>query len=557
MSLRHAAFLLLALAAAAAALGALAALLAGDGFSAPDALFWLALALIAPWIGLSAANALIGLAIRLLARDPVAAVLPGFRRDPGPLASRTAIGVCLRNEEMAAVIPPLEPLLTGLPAAQVDLWFLSDTTEEPHRSAEDAAIAGLRARLPEHAARIHLRRRARNTGFKAGNVMEFLENEGASYDFLLCLDADSQMTPRAVSRLIATMEASPRTAILQQLIVGRPVATPFPRLFQFGMRAGMRAWATGQAWWQQARGPYWGHNALIRIAPFREHGRLEALPDGSAILSHDQVEAVRLQRAGWGVWGVPEEEGSLEGNPPALPEFLARDLRWAEGNMQYLALLRAPGLDLAARWQLLQAVLLFACAPLWALGFAAAALVAATGGFDHASALGMLGVFLLVWALVHAPKLAGYAEMLLRPERAAAYGGRGAFLRGALAELAFSAVLQPIRVVHQSGFLLALPFGMRMGWKPQNRADRGVAWGDAARLLWPHALIGALAMAAVAVTAAWALPFALLWAGGLLVAIPFCVLTTAPGFGRWLVARGLCATPEERQAMSGPGSSAA
>jgi len=557
MSPRHAVFSFLALAGALAALAGLAALLSRDGIGLLDILMLLALAGISPWIGLATANALIGLTIRLVAKDPVAAVLPGFQREPGPPLSRTALAVCLRNEEMSAVLPPLEPLLTGLSAAHHDLWFLSDTTAEPHRSAEDAAIAALRARHPAHAARIHLRRRAENTGFKAGNVMEFLEEEGAGYDFFLCLDADSRMTPAAVARLVATLEANPRIAILQQLIVGRPVATPFPRLFQFGMRAGMRIWATGQAWWQQARGPYWGHNALIRVAPFREHGRLAALPDGSAILSHDQVEAVRLQNAGWGVWGVPEEEGSLEGNPPALPEFLARDLRWAEGNMQYLALIRAPGLDLAARWQLLQAVLLFACAPLWAVVFAAAALLAATGGFDAAPGARILGVFGLVWLLLHAAKLAGFVEILAPVPRAAAYGGRRRFAKGVLAELAFSAVLQPIRVVHQAGFLLALPFGVRMGWKPQNRADRGVSWWDAARLLWPHTLIGVIVMGFVAATAPWALPIALLWAGGLLVAIPFCVLTTEPRFGRWLAARGLAATPEEVQAASGSGASAA
>ena len=51
---------------------------------------------------------------------------------------------------------------------------------------------------------------------------------------------------------------------------------------------------TGQAWWQGDEGPYWGHNAVIRIAPFRAHARLETLPDGSHILSHDQVEAILL-----------------------------------------------------------------------------------------------------------------------------------------------------------------------------------------------------------------------------------------------------------------------
>jgi membrane glycosyltransferase len=57
-------------------------------------------------------------------------------------------------------------------------------------------------------------------------------------------------------------------------------------------------------------GPFWGHNALIRIAPFREHCRLPTLPDGSAILSHDHVEAARLHAAGWAVRVVPEDGGS-------------------------------------------------------------------------------------------------------------------------------------------------------------------------------------------------------------------------------------------------------
>ena len=266
------------------------------------------------------------------------------------------------------------------------------------------------------------------------------------------------------------------------------------------------------------------------------------------------MEAVRLHAAGWEVWCVPEEEGSLEGNPPALPEFLARDLRWAEGNMQYLALLRAPGLSLMARWQLLQAVLLFLCAPLWVLAFVTAGAIAATGGFDAATNTALVGLFVTFWALPAAPKLAGYLQVLAQGRLAARYGGRARFAAGMLAELLFATLLAPIRAVHQSGFLLALPFGLRMGWKPQNRADRGVTWTDAARLLWPHTLAGVLAFGTLAATAPWALWFALPWAGGLLLAIPFCVFSTRPGVGQRLAAAGIAATPEEVQATSRAGS---
>lgn len=521
----------------------------------PGGAFLAVLALLSPWIALASANAILGLAILLFSPDPPAHVVPALRGLRGPFGvprGTTAIAVCVRNEPMEPILAAVAPLFDGLPASHFALWFLSDTQDPAFRAAEDAAIAAFRARRPADAARIHLRRRADNTGFKAGNVMEFLEAEGARYDYLLCLDADSQMTPAAVLQLAAALDAAPRIAILQQLIVGRPVAAVFPRLFQFGMRAGMRVWATGQGWWQGPKGPYWGHNALIRVAPFRAHGKLETLPDGSAILSHDQVEAIRLHGAGWEVWCLPEEAGSLEGNPPALPEFMARDLRWAAGNMQYGALLRLPGLSAMARFQLLQAMLLFLCAPLWVLAFALAVLLAALGHFDEVSTGYLTGLMLFFWLAQHSPKLAGYAQVLLQGDQAARYGGRGVFARGAALEILFSTILSPISCVNKSRFLLALPFGARMGWGAQNRAARDVGWRDAARLLWPHSLAGVAAFAVLALTAPWAIGFALPWAGGLLLAIPFCVLTASPRVAAWLVARGLAATPEELS-RSAPG----
>lgn len=537
---------------------ATARLLALDGLSGLDLAFLATLLLLSPWIALAFGNALTGLAILLFTADPPAHVVPAMRGlRPGAPRGRTAIALCLRNEAMAPVLEPLGPMLDGLPADRFHLWFLSDTQEPALRAEEEAAIAAFRAARPADEARIHLRRRADNAGFKAGNVMAFLEAEGAAYDYLLCLDADSVMTPAAVLKLAAALDAAPDIAILQQLIVGRPVAAPFPRLFQFGMRAGMRAWATGQGWWQGPKGPYWGHNALIRIAPFREHGRLETLPDGATILSHDQVEAIRLHGAGWGVWCLPEEEGSLEGNPPALPEFMARDRRWAAGNMQYFSLLRLPGLDAMARFQLLQAILLFLCAPLWVLAFALAVAIAATGGFDAVPTAWLILLMLGLWLTQHAPKLAGYLQLLAQPAQAARYGGRAAVLKGAGAEILFTTLLSPLSNVSKASFLLALPFGARMGWSPQNRADRGVSWGDAARLLWRPTLAGLLAFGILAATAPWAIWFALPWAGGLLVAIPFCVGTASPRLASWLAARGLAATPEELQATSRPGSSEA
>ena len=191
--------------------------------------------------------------------------------------------------------------------------------------------------------RLHYRRRADNAGHKTGNLWDFLRAHGQRFDHMLVLDADSVMSGAAILRLVRIMEQSPEIGILQQLIVGLPNPSPFPRLFQFGMRHGMRAYTVGSAWWQGDCGPYWGHNALIRIAPFMAHCRLPMLPGrpplGGRVLSHDQVEAVLMRRAGWEVRAARGRGRQLRGEPADALDFVKRDLRWCQGNWQYLKLL--------------------------------------------------------------------------------------------------------------------------------------------------------------------------------------------------------------------------
>ncbi len=548
--------ILLGLAVTAGLLTLAVAVLAPGGWTLWEALILIALIGTIPWSALSAANALIGFAILMVARDPVAAVLPALRAArPDTPHRHTAIALCVRNEDMRVVLPPLMRLLDGLAAAGAGAgftaWILSDTQDVAAAEAEARAIQAAQDARADHPIPLRYRRRADNAGFKAGNVMEFLDHHAGDAVFFLCLDADSEMSAEAVVRLVTCMEADENLAILQALIAGRPARAAFPRLFQFGMRQGMRTWATGQAWWQGDEGPYWGHNALIRIAPFKQHARLERLPDGSAILSHDQVEATRLTAAGWKVRVLPDDTGSLEGNPPALPEFLVRDLRWAAGNLQYFSLIRLPGLTPMARWQLAQAILLFFGAPLWGGLIVAAALNAATGGGAATPAGPLIALLALGWWCHYAPKLMGYAEVLLKPALAARYGGRAPFARGALAEILFTTFFEPARILHQARFIVMLPFGRKTGWSPQNRADRGVAWSDAARMLWPETLCGVV-LAALIATASWcALLLAVPFLASLLFAVPFCVLTASPGFSAWLRRRGIAATPEEIAAEPG------
>ena len=547
MAIRRAAVLLISLLTVSGLATLLWHVLAPGGWTPAKLVMLAAFAGTAPWTGLCMANGLIGFVILMASRDPIQAVFP-VTVDFHATLPRTAIAMTVREEDMRRVLPPLRRLLRELDLAGAGdafaVFILSDTGDTRAAEVERRAVDAFRAE-DRDPARIHYRRRTANTGFKAGNIMEFLDRHAKGFELMLALDADSEMSASAVLRLVRAVQSDPRLAIAQHLTVGLPASSGFPRLFQFGMRAGMRTWATGQAWWQGDEGPYWGHNAVVRIAPFRSHCRLPALPGGRHILSHDQIEAAVLSSAGWGVRVLPDEDGSWEANPPALPEFLCRELRWLAGNMQYQHLLRLPALRAMGRWQLVQAMLLFAGAPLYVLFLLAAAAAAATDGtspFPGAPAMALTVAWL---GSLYAPKLLGYAEVALSPDKRARYGGLARFAGGAVAEFGFTLLLDAISVAAKTGAMLRMAFGARSDWTPQNRSDRGVTWGEAAQLLWQQTGLGVLVFAGFA-TAGWtATLWALPLAGGLLAAIPLCVLTADPRFGRWLRDRQIAAIPEE------------
>lgn len=549
MLFRRILFGALALAFAGGLAALLVAALVPGGWSGAKALLLLCFLGVAPWLGICGANALSGFFILLLARDPARFVLPvAADLEQGKIPAATALVVTIRNENMELVLPPLRRLLDGLAAVGWGRRFfvavLSDSSGPSLITAEEREIAAFRAADPDPR-RILYRRRTRNVGFKAGNIMEFFDTNEEKFEAAIMLDANSEMTAEAVLRLLRILAASPRIGIVQHLTTGLPAAAAFPRLFQFGMRAGMRVWATGQAWWQGDAGPYWGHNAALRVAPFRAHARLSPLPDGSPIMSHDQVEAARLRAAGFSVCVWADDAGSSERNPPTLPDFLQRDARWLAGNLQYFYLLRAPGFRLMGRWQLLQAILLFAGAPLYVAMFLLVSLSVALGETAQVPN-SRVATLALAWPLtLYAPKLLGYVKILLSRTERARYGGALRFAAGALAEIVFTLLLDaPAQVSKTFSFVRVLA-GHRPGWATQNRSTRGVTWREARAEFWPHTLLGILAFAALASqswsAALWAAPFA----GGLLVAIPFCVLTADARVSAWLRRHRVAAIPEE------------
>lgn len=530
--------------------------LSAGGFGLIDIVLLTLFALTLPWTAIGFWNATIGFLVMRLCRNPVAAVVPvvaQLRGDEQVTAS-TAILVCIRNERPEHVIGNLRPTMAGLVAAGIadcfHIYVLSDSDTAEIVTVEEAEFAALAAEWNDRLS-LTYRRRSQNRGFKAGNIRDFCEHWGGDHEFAVTLDADSIMPAAAILRLVRIMQRHPTIGILQGLVVGLPSTNAFSRLFQFGMRLGMRSYTIGSAWWQGDCGPYWGHNAVLRLRPFIAHCQLPLLPGrgplAGSILSHDQIEAVLMRRAGYDVRVLPEEDLGWEQNPPTLIEFIRRDLRWCQGNMQYLRLLTMPGLEIVSRYQLVFAILMFLGSPAWiglfVIGIITLAGTPSAPDFIRADAgTAVLVLLLVMW---FAPKTATMIDVLLQRQLRAAFGGTTRLLAGVVAETVFTFLLLPIMWLDHTIFLGGLCCGRAIGWIGQVRDDHAVPLTLALKKLWLHSVLGVGAIVLLAATHPTAIPYALLMAAGLALSIPFAVISSSRFAGRWMVRIGLARLPEE------------
>lgn len=507
-----------------------------------------------PWTVLGFWNAAIGFWLLRRGQAGLAEAAPFHESGDGDakIHLAAAIVMTLRNEDPARALSRLERVKASLDATRWGAAFayhvLSDTDDPGVAAEEERSVSAWRDRTaPGERHRIAYRRRSVNTGFKAGNLQEFCVRCDADYDLMLPLDADSLMDGACILRLVRIMQAHPTIGILQSLVVGSPADSPFARIFQFGMRQGMRPYTMGSAWWTGDCGPFWGHNAVVRIRPFVGHCRMPVLPDGllgGPILSHDQIEAVLMRRAGYEVRVLPVEGGSFEDNPPTLIDHVTRELRWCFGNMQYLRLLSLPGLHPVSRFQLAAAILMFLTAPALTLALVLVPLKLAE--LEDSLPTGLAAGLYLAWLVASvAPKLAGYLDVLASPSVRKAYGGTAAFLRGAALELAFSFMLLSVSTFRLTIFLVRRLGRSSRSWNRQNRDTQALSLDLATRGLWDCFAFGVVLCTVIG----WLSPAALVWTLpltlGYLLCIPFAVATASPRLGRVMIRLRLCATPEE------------
>ncbi|EEY17053.1 glucans biosynthesis glucosyltransferase H [Verticillium alfalfae VaMs.102] len=398
------------------------------------------------------------------------------------------------------------------------------------------------------------RRRMKNSGYKAGNIMDYIVNHGKGDDFFVTLDSDSVMGGDLLVRMVSSMEQYPRLGLLQSQFLTVPAVSAFARLMQFGRRHGLRFRHLGSSWWFGDCGLYWGHNAIIRIKAFHENCMLPVLPNkpplGGHILSHDVMEAIFMRRAGYEVRMIPLDVHSYETSPPTFLDYLRREHRWCQGSMQYWFMLLDPGIKPVSRYHVYHVISSY-IGPAFRLLLALASIAkGVSGGYNDAEFKYNPGPQLLILGISLIPKAVGSFETAGTSFKRC--GGHLRWAVSVLLELVIMALIGPAIDLAIMVYLLSMLSGKSTTWDGQNRDRLGLSWRDSLRVLWPQTLLGFSIAGLLSIQDAlprlWFLPFVT----SLCLAIPISVLTASPRLSQFTVHLRLFMASEEGSSSQAP-----
>jgi membrane glycosyltransferase len=518
------------------------------------------------WISLGFWTALSGFMLLCFGRDRYAITRSAAPGAAIPPAARTAVIMPICNEDVPRVFAGLRATYESLAATgdapHFDFFILSDSSAPDTLTAERCAWRDLCVAVAGFG-RIFYRWRRHRIKRKSGNVADFCRRWGSQYRYMVVLDADSIMSGDCLGTLVRLMEANPTAGIIQTAPRAAGRASLYARVQQFTSRVYGPLFTAGLHFWQLGEAPYWGHNAIIRIAPFMRHCALGRLPGrgplAGEILSHDFVEAALMRRAGWKIWMAYDLPGSYEEIPPNILDELKRDRRWCHGNLINWRVFLWQGLHPAHRAVFVTAIMTYVSAPLWLLylklSTAFIVLQAVIGPryfveprqlfpiwpeWDVQSAIGFaVGTVVVLFV----PKILGVALVVARGP--AEFGGALRITVSLLLEILFSALLAPIRMLFHTQFVLAALTGWRIPWKSPPREDAETSWREAVRRHRAHTVLGAAWAAGVY----WLAPQYVWWflpvVGALIASIPISVYSSRVSLGRALRRGKLFLIPED------------
>lgn len=527
------------------------------------------------WISAGFWTAMMGFLSLLVGRDHYAISASAAATSESPAAdaaidpsARTALLMPICNENVSRVYAGLHATYESVRRSgqldHFDFFVLSDSSDPDTRVAEIDAWQRLCWAVDGYG-RIFYRRRQHRIKRKSGNIGDWCRRWGSRYRYMLILDADSVMSGECLARLVQLMQANPNAGIIQTAPIAAGRDTLYARLQQFATRVYGPLFTAGLHYWQLGESHYWGHNAIIRVAPFIRHCALGRLPGRGAlsgeILSHDFVEAALMRRAGWAVWIAYDLPGSYEEMPPSLLDELKRDRRWCQGNLMNFKLFLAKGLHPAHRAVFMTGVMAYLSAPLWFLflvlstGLLAVQTLTPPKYFIHPYQLfpvwpewhpgWAIALFSATATLLFLPKI--LAVLLLLAKGARSFGGGLRLVLSMLMELLFSALMAPIRMLFHTQFVLAALLGWTIRWQSPPRGNAETGWGEALRR---HGL-GTLLGAGWAGGIYWLNPSYLWWlapiVGSLIVAIPLSVWSSRVNLGQRMRRARLFLIPEESE----------
>jgi len=485
------------------------------------------------------------------------------------MSARTALVMPVFHEDPVRVCAGLEAVYRSLAEtgrlSQFDFFILSDSNDPDAWVEEEVAWAALRARVGAQA-RIFYRRRRNNIKRKSGNIADFCRRWGNQYRYMVIFDADSLMSGTLLTRLVELMEGNPAVGLIQTLPAAIHQNTLFGRVQQFANRLYGPVFAAGLHFWHVSEGHYWGHNAIIRVAPFVRHCALPRLPGGGAfggeIMSHDFVEAALMRRAGWEVWMEPGLEGSYEETPPTLLDELKRDRRWAQGNMQHARLVFARGFVSPHRVVFLNGIMSYVSSFLWLAFLALSSLEAILHVLVVPQYFPRAHVLFPVWPVWHpewavvlfwftlavlfVPKVLAIILTVIRG-RMASFGGGPRLLASVVLESVLSSILAPVRMLFHTVFVVSVLAGRKTAWGPQARGDASTTWRQALRYHGAGTILAVVWGGLIYLLSPnyfwWLLPVMAAW----LIAIPVSVWISRVQLGIKARQWGLFLTPEEIQ----------
>ena len=506
------------------------------------------------WLCMAFWTGIIGFVLQLFNIDPLSLRKKQSKPDEATqLTQRHAVVMPVYNEDTRRIMVGFEACVRELmntpQADHFDFYMLSDTRDQNKADAELRAWQRMTKRLGSYASQVFYRRREKNLHRKVGNLKEFCERWGANYESMIVLDADSIMTGERMLDLARRIEQNPDTALVQTIPMPVRQNTFFGRFVQFAAHLYSPMLATGLSFWQTDSANYWGHNAIIRIAPFMQHCGLPKLegsaPFGGEILSHDFVEAALLRRAGWQAYLLTDTTGSYEEVPSNVVDYAIRDRRWVQGNIQHLGLLNVKGLKAANRLHFLfgafayiSSLILFC---MLALG-TADALIRATSVPDFFTSEYQLFpswqvarqdmMMVTMWgtaALLFLPKVLGIVLALIK--RREEFGGTFSLLKSSALEITMAILIAPLMMFYHSFFVISVFVGHSVKWEAQEREGKKVPWSVA----FKHTQIMSCLAVIWGVTTFYYTPSLFMWLLpvliGMVLAAPVIRITSSDNLG--------------------------